>query len=86
MATPCASASGVPEQFGEQVDDGFRFGGVGCPLQAAGTGTEGDRVFGVCVVVPAVGQALLLVGGADAVTVADGVPGAGQGHRFRWLT
>ncbi len=80
---PCASASGVPEQFGEQIGDRF---GVGdrCPLQAAGTGTEGDRVLGVSVVVPAVGQALLLVGGADAVTVAAGVPGTGQGHRFGW--
>ena len=61
-----------PEQFGPEV--GCRFGAADrCPLQGAGNTLAGDGVLCVGIVVAAVGEAHVLVGGADA----DAVHGCG---------
>ncbi len=56
----------VTEHLLPQVDDAFGLAWSRCPLQGAGNAQAGDRVFGVGIVVAAVGEAHVLVGGADA--------------------
>ena len=68
----------VPEHRLPQVDDAFRFGGAGCPLQGARPCQAGDGVLGVGIVVAAVGETHVLVGGADADAL---LLVGGGGHR-----